>query len=308
MYFFYGVGCVACAKVEPLIEQLEETYPQLDVHRFEVYGNRSNLLLLNRLFERYRVQQDRRIIPAIFLGDHCLTGDKEVLEELEERVVSLLETGSPCPSPEGRGLTLLSLLVVTGAALVDAVNPCAISVLLVLLGFLSYAFQDRKRLIRSAIAFVTSIYIAYFLFGIGLFSALQVSGLSYWFYRAVGILAILLGLLNLKDFLWYGSLGFVMEVPRSWRPKLDDILTSVMSPSGVFLTGFAVCLFELPCAGGPYLFILGLLAESETQALAIPILLYYNLIFITPLILITTLAYLGFSSLGRMTQWKQKNT
>lgn len=99
-----------------------------------------------------------------------------------------------------------------------------------------------------------------------------------------------------------------MEVPRSWRPKLDDILTSVMSPSGVFLTGFAVCLFELPCAGGPYLFILGLLAESETQALAIPILLYYNLIFITPLILITTLAYLGFSSLGRMTQWKQKNT
>ncbi len=65
LYFFYGVGCSACARVEPYISQLEQKYAQLEVHRFEIYGNRSNLLLLNRYFNKHGFPQDQRTIPAL---------------------------------------------------------------------------------------------------------------------------------------------------------------------------------------------------------------------------------------------------
>ena len=37
---------------------------------------------------------------------------------------------------------------------------------------------------------------------------------------------------------------------------------------GAFLVGFAVSLFELPCTGGPYIVILGLLAKEVTKSKA----------------------------------------
>lgn len=169
------------------------------------------------------------------------------------------------------------------------------------------ASGGKKRAIKAGFAFIISIYIVYFLFGLGLFSALKISGLSYWFYKVVGILAILIGLANIKDFFWYGGGGFVMEIPRRWRPTLKKMLSSVTSPLGAFLMGFVVCFFELPCTGGPYIFVLGLLAEKTTMLLVIPILLLYNLFFVLPLIIITLLMYFGFTTVEKATEWKERN-
>ncbi len=74
------------------------------------------------------------------------------------------------------------------------------------------------------------------------------------------------------------------------------------------MAGFAVCLLELPCTGGPYFFILGLMAEKTTRLAAIPLLIYYNLIFILPQIVITLLVYLGFPVIPKVAHWKHKST
>jgi cytochrome c biogenesis protein CcdA len=111
----------------------------------------------------------------------------------------------------------------------------------------------------------------------------------------------------MKDFFWYGRGGFVMEIPMSWRPLLKKLLQEVTSPIGAFVMGFIVCLFELPCTGGPYVFVLGLLAERTTRMQAIPLLLLYNIFFILPLIIITLLVYLGFTSVEKTTKWKDRH-
>lgn len=318
IYFFYGDGCQHCAKVEPLINDIaEQSSYDVQVHYFEIYNNRSNILLLNNYFDAYNVPVDDRGVPAVFIGDKYLVGDKPILQHIELYVST--ENAAVCPSLENvsaSGTTgaispmekmgTVSLLTVIGAALVDSINPCAIAVLLILLGAL-LASGDKKRAIRAGFAFTISIYIAYFLFGLGLFSVLQISGLSYWFYKIIGILALVIGLANIKDFFWYGGAGFVMEIPRAWRPALKRMLGAVSSPFGAFLMGFVVCLFELPCTGGPYLFILGLLAERATLIASIPILLLYNLFFILPLIIITISIYFGFASVEKATEWKDKN-
>ena len=320
VYFFYGDGCQHCAKVEPSIENLEiqSQYP-VEVHRFEIYNNRSNLVLLNQLFDSYNIQNDDKGIPAVFIGSHYLIGDKPILENLELTISN--NPGSDCPKLDSCGTNItgstgetspinefgsLSLLTIIGAALVDSINPCAIAVLLILMGALLVA-GDKKRALRAGFAFTISIYISYFLFGLGLFSAIQISGLSYWFYKIIGILAIIIGLANLKDFFCYGAGGFVCEIPRSWRPKLKGMLGKVTSPLGAFFMGFIVCLFELPCTGGPYIVILGLLADKMTMLASIPLLLLYNLVFVLPLVIITLLIYFGFANVENATKWKDNN-
>ncbi len=318
IYFFYGDGCPHCAQVEPFINEMETKYPNIEIQKFEIYDNRPNLVLLNNYFNAYGVPETERGVPTVFIGNTFLSGDKPIIENLENEI--LKNWGIACPSLNNlynasgitgetspiRSISDLLLITVIGAALVDSINPCAFAVLLILMGVL-LATGDKSRALKGGLAFTLSIYISYFLFGLGLFSALQISRLSYWFYKIVGVLAIILGLLNIKDFVWYGGGGFVMEIPRSWRPTLKKLLSSATSPMGAFVIGFVVCLFELPCTGGPYIFILGLLAERSTMLPAIPILLLYNLFFVIPLLLITFVIYAGLRNVKDMNDWKDRN-
>jgi len=72
------------------------------------------------------------------------------------------------------------------------------------------------------------------------------------------------------------------------------------------LTGFVVTLFLLPCTMGPYIVASGLLSELSTIK-AIPWLLYYNLIFVLPMLIITLLVYFGLTKIENVTDWKEKN-
>ena len=148
-------------------------------------------------------------------------------------------------------------------------------------------------------------FISYLLMGVGLYSALKISGFTHIFYYIVAGLAVLVGLFNLKDYLWYGK-WFVMEVPLSWRPKMKMLIKSVVSVPGAFLIGFAVSLFLLPCTSGPYIVILGLLAQATTRNYAFMLLVLYNMIFILPMIIITLAIYFGFTTTEKAEQWRTK--
>jgi len=165
--------------------------------------------------------------------------------------------------------------------------------------------RRRRRIFLSGMAFITSIYISYYALGFGIFSAVSSTSVSGAILLALGIFIILLGVWNVKDFVCY-NVGYNVEIPRSWRPLLKKVLGAVASPLGAFAAGFLVCLFELPCTGGPYLFILGLLADQSTRTEAAFLLLYYNFVFVLPLILINLLAYWGSGVLQRVGSWKEK--
>jgi len=199
-----------------------------------------------------------------------------------------------------------TLPVITGAAFVDSINPCAIAVLLILLATL-LATGDKKKALKTGIAFIFALYLTYFALGIGLIGILNLSGFATIFHQFIGILAIVIGAFNIKDYFWYGGGGFVMEIPRSWRPKLKEMLSKATSPTAAFFIGIVVTLFKLPCTGGPYIFVLGLLSQNLSWVKEIPILLYYNLVFVFPLIIISGLIYFGYSSVEKADIWKEKN-
>lgn len=199
----------------------------------------------------------------------------------------------------------LTIFMVISAALVDAINPCAFAVLILLLSGIMKKKNKGKTLL-AGLLFATAIFISYFLMGIGLFHTFATSGMTSAFYMGVSILAIIIGLLNIKDYFWYGKF-VLMEVPQSWRPHMNKILTHVTSPIGAFFAGIVVSLFLLPCTSGPYITILGYLSNAATKSYATAMMFLYNLVFVSPMIIITILVTTGVAKTKKLEKLRSRN-
>lgn len=307
--FFYATGCPHCTVVRPLVNQLQDKYPTLKFNSYDIYQGESSTRLYE-LYDKYDIgQADRGGVPVVFVGDKYLLGDVAIKEKLESYIIEYLNNKTLQTETDKvlKAKQTYSWWAITGAAVVDSINPCAIAVLLILLTALMVGANDKKKSLLGGLLFTLSVYITYLLFGLGLIKIISLAGWADFIGKIVGVLAIIIGLANLKDFFYYGGGGFVMEIPRSWRPTLKKLLSSVTSPLGAFLIGFVVTMFELPCTGGPYFFVLGLLAESYNWHQILPLLMYYNLVFVAPLLVIVLAVYFGISSIKKAEEWKDKN-
>ena len=314
IYFFYGSGCPHCARVEPFIEQMVQKY-NLSIYSYEIYYNRSNLATMHHFFDVYNVSIEKRGIPVVFIGDIYYLGDEPILENLEAKIKELQQCSTNVTNPigiwgqfSGFSPNEASFWVITTAAIVDSINPCAMSVLLILLTLL-LSTGERWVAIRSGIIYISAVFIMYLLFGLGIFVVVQQSGQSYIFYKVVGALAVIIGVLSVRDYFVSKAAGKGLgySVPECLRPFLRKLLAEVVTPRGAFTAGLIVTLIELPCTGGPYSYVLGMLAEKTTQEAAIPILIYYNIIFILPLVAILALVTYGFTTTEKAKQWKDTN-
>jgi len=325
VYQFYGRGCPHCAQEDIFLQNLEEKYPELEVRSFEIYFNDDNRILFQNMADSFNTEIQG--VPTLFINGKVIVGFSNAIgQSIEQEIKRCIEQG--CLSPDeilDRGKDIVSVVgesspveseektellqkltipAVLSAAAVDAINPCAFAVLIILMTTI-LAASSKKKALFAGLAFTISIYISYYLMGLGLFSAIQAAGITHLFYAIVAVLAILIGLFNLKDYLWYGK-WFVMEVPPSWRPKMKSLLRGVTSVPGAFLIGFVISLFLLPCTSGPYIVILGLLAKATTRSAAMLWLLLYNFIFVLPMLFITLAIYFGFTTTEQAEHWRTK--
>lgn len=295
---FYGNGCAHCAKVEKYFQEngILEKY---NIERKNISGNPEFAQEFNEICQSKNIPLDERGIPMLYFEKQCLMGDEPIISFFENGEFQNPENNNSVNDPlvndpENKIIEnpeVLTIPIVISGALVDAINPCEFAVLILLLTTILIN-DNRKKSLQAGLAFSASMFISYFLMGLGLYSVVATVGLSTTFMKVIGVLAIVVGLFNLKDYFWYGK-GFVMEVPMSWRPKMKKIIGSVTSPVGAFFTGFLVSLFLLPCTSGPYIVVLGMLGNTATFSTALWMLLLYNLIFISPMILITFAVYKG---------------
>lgn len=207
---------------------------------------------------------------------------------------------------------MLTFLKITALALADSINPCALAVLaMILMALLIQNPEKRKKVLFGGLAFVTAVYIGYLVYGIVIIQLFRtfaefLRNNSVYIYKGLAVLAMLLGALNIRDFFYYKKGGMATEMPIWMRPKVKRIIEKITSPAGAFIIGFLVTLFLLPCTIGPYIVASGLLAELGTLG-ALPWLLYYNIIFVLPMLIIVGLIYFGFTRVEKVSGWKERN-
>lgn len=200
---------------------------------------------------------------------------------------------------------LPALTTVLGAAVIDSINPCAIGVLILMISVLLATRQSTKKMVLLGSLYIFSVFLTYLLAGLGLVYFLSGIPLfiSEYLAIAVGILIIFAGLLEIKDYFWYGR-WFSLTIPGFFAKRIHSYASRVTIP-GIMLLGAFVSGVELPCTGAPYLAIIMLLSQYFDLS-AFLMLVLYNIVFVAPLIVILALVALG-KKLHEVKKWKQES-
>jgi cytochrome c biogenesis protein CcdA len=207
---------------------------------------------------------------------------------------------------------MITLARIITLALADAINPCALAVMtMVLVSILLTNDAKKHKVLLGGLAFTAAVFVGYFFYGliiIQLFKSFVsfTSSIYPYLTKTLAILAILLGIFNIKDFIQYKPGGLATEMPIKMRPKVKQIIKKITSPKGAFFIGILVTLFLLPCTIGPYIIASGTLS-TLTLIKTIPYLLLYNFIFIIPMLAITFIVYAGISTTDKVSDWKERN-
>lgn len=221
------------------------------------------------------------------------------------------QTNQNAGNGNGESADELTMAKILSLASVDAVNPCAIAVLtLMLIAIITYNPKDRRNVLLAGLAFTLSVYILYMVYGLVIIRFFQIiqalTSIRLLLYVILGFVAMVLGALNIKDFFRYSPGGAFTEMPLFMRPRMKSIIEGIVSVKGAFAVGAFVTIFLLPCTIGPYVIAGGILSILEIMEV-IPWLLIYNLIFVSPMIAITVVVYAGFTTVENVSGWKERN-
>jgi len=212
-------------------------------------------------------------------------------------------TGAPALwalSGEGRWL----LPLVLASALIDSVNPCAFSVLLLTIAFLLSIGRLRSELLRIGGWYIAGIGVVYLLIGLGLLQALHLFDTPHFMGRLAAALLVLLGLLQIANAL-IPNFPLRIRIPHLAHGRIAALMASATAPAA-FALGALVGLCEFPCTGGPYLMVLGLLHDRATYFRGVGYLVLYNAVFVLPLVVTLVLAATP-SVVERLQAWHQSD-
>ena len=183
--------------------------------------------------------------------------------------------------------------IVLGA--LDSFNPCAFFVLLFLLSLLVNA-RSRSRMLIVGGVFVLVSGGGYFLFLSAWLNLFLMVGQLGWVTIAAGLLAVLIGFLNVKDYFFFHA-GPSLSVPESARPGLFRRMRSLVGArslttmlAGTLALAVVANAYELLCtAGFPMVFTRLLTLEPLPPATYYGYLALYCAVYVVPLLIIVTL-------------------
>ncbi len=205
-------------------------------------------------------------------------------------------------------LPTITLPTVIVAGIVDGINPCAFTVLLLFVTALLTTLQAgeqsvnavRLRMLGLGGIYIAAIFLTYLALGVGLLKSLDFFTRQHVPARVGALLAVLFGLWMLKDF-FLPELGWRLQAPEKVGLIARQSAQKATIPA-LIVGGFLIGLCTVPCSGAVYLGVLSLLALQPTALMGYSYLLLYNAVFILPLVVILVVAS-ARPTLNRLARW-----
>lgn len=295
---FVREGCPHCEKAEHFLAQLGRERPALKIVIRDVEKDPAALTRLKELVRTTRGATAR--VPAVYVGGQLIVGYSESAHtdrliraalagvaaptatspessacEAEESLScpkqSTAPTGEVAPTEEsfqleffGRTITLedVGLPAFTFVmGLLDGFNPCSMWVLLLMISLLA-PLNDRRRMLAIAGTFVVVEGIAYFLFMAAWLNLFLLIGLSRASQLVIAAIAIVAGLINVKDFFALGWGGITLGIPERAKPGIYSRMRAILHAEnlraaviGAIVLAVMVQIVEFLCTSGfPALF------------------------------------------------------
>ena len=314
--YFHKRGCQKCARAREILKRLKTEHPQVVVDL-----KKENRELLEAMGALYNVPEVKRLTtPAVFIGDEYLLDELDEVR-LEAIVENYLSTGIASRLSEAEEKTgeaeseivkrfsAFGTLAVAGAGLLDGINPCAFATIVFFISYMSLVGRERKEMLIAGGAFASAVFVTYLLMGMGLLKFLsflnEFSVIAKCVYLLAAIGTFTLAFLSLYDAI-KAKQGKVKEMslqlPKSLKLRIHKVIREQTRTSGVIIgavvIGFAISALELVCTGQVYLptitFVMGV---EGMRANALSYLVLYNLMFVTPLLVVFGFVYWGTTSI-----------
>ncbi len=309
---YYGTGCPHCSRVAQTLEELQSEY-DLNIEEKEIYFDSNNRQEMFNAYIDFGLDPNQGGVPtmvvenrSIIIGEVSKNRFREIFDAhvSNESMGGIFTEHSFSPIEEKDITASLTLATLLGAALVDSINPCTITVMVLLLGVILMS-EGKKKMGIAATTFIAVIFIAYLLMGLGILTAITSTGLTNVFYYIVTVAALLLSIMEFNAYFKYKPGFFAVEIPMFLRPYVKKVMKSATSVPGVAFAALLCSLFLLPCSSGPYLMVLSMIAKSVTLK-ALLYLVLYNFVFILPMVAIASLVYMGRTSVEEIGDMKEK--
>jgi thiol-disulfide isomerase/thioredoxin len=324
IYLFWGEGCPHCAKAKPFLESLAQQNPRIVVRTYEIYYHAENQAIFEALCAAAGFEA--RYVPTIIVGTRYWEGySDQVASEIRNVVEACLREGcpdagagivaplptavptnNPLPTGETLGpaadassdtirLPLIGEVKLSGQSLavstalisfVDSFNPCSLWVLTMLLTLTLHTGSRRKVLVIGAL-FLTVTAVIYALFIAGLFTVFTIVSFTGWIQIIVSLVALVFGLINLKDYFWYKE-GVSFTISESEKPGIFQRMRNLMDPNlsfwslagGTVVLAAGTSLVEFSCtAGFPVLWTNLLVSQNVGTFTFLLLLLLYLLVY-----------------------------
>ena len=321
---FYPV----CCPMEAEISGFLSSTPWVNVRSYRLDIPESRLSNL-ALCEAMAIPEKWRLRRAIFSANDVLIDRQLTLDAIKELAESarglpapweVAQSYMPAAEKSIRGYyKALSFAAVVSAALLDGINPCAFTVIIFFVSYLSYLQRSRKTIALGGIVFTAAVFVAYLAIGFGLTGAIRLA--EHWstlfsqiLYLLTALFALAVAVVSFVD-----GVRCVQGRPESMKLKLPEklktrIRLTISHRARVGLTvlttlvlGAAVGVLEFPCTGQIYLPTIMFAVQSDALSWG-PVgwLLLYNVCFILPLIVIFLLVFFGLSS-DQLTRFFKKH-
>ena len=256
---FVRDGCPHCAEAKLFLPKFASEHPELEIIYRAVDQD------VNARDDLVRYSKNAGIwppgVPTLVIDGRVLVGFKNAESTgpaLEALVAQSLTESKQVEtklfgtlSVSRLGLPLFTLAM----GLLDGFNPCAMWALFFLLSMLVH-MQDRKRMALVAGTFVLVSGAVYYAFMAAWLNVFLLVGISSALRNTLGCVALVIGVINIKDFLTPGR-GFTLSIPNSAKPGLYARMRSVLRAKSLLSSLIAVAalavvvnFIELLCTAG----------------------------------------------------------
>lgn len=286
VHLFWAEGCPHCSKAQRFLAELARQQPSVRLHQHEVSGNEGDRELFRRVSAAFAIETPA--VPLVVVGDRHFLGyldDRSTGGAIRDAIRSCAASDCPdivafflrqmMPSGQrgpGRGppvtetvrlpwfgdvstatISLPALTVLL--ALVDGFNPCAMWVLLFLIGLL-LGMTDHVRMWALGVAFLVASAGVYYVFMAAWLNLLLSLSELVWIRLAVGTIAVAGGGYYLVGFARNRAAVCHVTNPVQRQRLLDRMRQAVREKSfllalgGVMAVAVAVNLIDLVCSAG----------------------------------------------------------
>ncbi len=304
---FVQQGCPHCADAKAFLQTLKSEQPTLSVIIHDVDQEPAALERLQRLAKNQGIKAVR--VPAFQVGGQLIFGYSEETgtDQLIRNALTKVQTPkiqdssggceiegvSSCEAAQhidflGHRLSLDEIglpLFTLAMGLLDGFNPCSLWVLMLMISLLA-SMNDRIRMFAIAGTFVAVEGLVYFIFMVAWLNLFLLIGLSRFSEIAIAAIALLAGLINLKDF-WFFDRGVSLSIPDAAKPDIYARIRQILQAQnltgaliGAVLLAILVQIVEFMCTSGfPALYTRILTLEQLSSTSYYGYLLLYNLAY-----------------------------